>query len=117
MNEFDVPIFQKSYDLYKQMHEYQKLIPKHDRYTVYSRAENCLLIVISNLFKASAIDKESKLTLLEVTSAELNLLRVFIRLLKDIKALDNTKYLSLQSEIDEIGRMLGGWIKSVKPSR
>jgi four helix bundle protein len=114
MNEFDVPIFQKSYDLYKQMHEYQKVIPKHDRYTVYTKAEESLLLVISNLFKASTVDKEHKLTLLEQTSTELNLLRVFIRLLKDIKALDNKKYLALQSEIDEIGRMLGGWIRSVK---
>lgn len=114
MNEFDVPIFQKSYDLYKQMHEYQKLIPKHDRYTVYSRAEDCLLTVLSSLFKASAASKNEKLTLLEEASTELNLLRVFIRLLKDIKSLDNNKYLALQSEIGEIGRMLGGWIKSVK---
>jgi hypothetical protein len=96
------------------MHEYQKVIPKHDRYTVYTKAEESLLLVISNLFKASTVDKEHKLTLLEQTSTELNLLRVFIRLLKDIKALDNKKYLALQSEIDEIGRMLGGWIRSVK---
>jgi four helix bundle protein len=114
MNEFDVPIFQKSYDLYKQIHDYQKLIPKHDRYTIYSRAEDCLLAVLSSLFKASAANKSDKLALLEEASTELNLLRVFIRLLKDVKALDNNKYLALQSEIDEIGRMLGGWIKSVK---
>lgn len=114
MNEFDVPIFQKSYDLYKQMHDYQKLIPKHDRYTVYGRAEDCLLAILSSLFKASAANISDKLVLLEEASTELNLLRVFIRLLKDVKALDNNKYLALQSEIDEIGRMLGGWIKSVK---
>ena len=114
MNEFDVPIFQKSYDLYKQMHTYQKVIPKHDRYTVYAKAEESVLSVISSLFKASASDKEQKLVLLKQTSAELNLLRVFVRLLKDIKAFDNNKYLTLQSEIDEIGRMLGGWIRSVK---
>ena len=114
MNEFGVPIFQKSYDLYKKMHEYQKLIPKHDRYTLYSRAEDCLLSVLSCLFKASSVNKDDKLTLLEEASTELNLLRIFVRLLKDIKALDNKKYLALQSEIDEIGRMLGGWIRSVK---
>jgi four helix bundle protein len=114
MNEFDVPIFQKSYDLYKQMHGYQKLIPKHDRYTVCSRAEDCLLAVLSSLFKASAANKSDKLVLLEEASTELNLLRVFIRLLKDVKELDNNKYLALQSEINEIGRMLGGWIKSAK---
>jgi len=90
MNEFDVPIFQKSYDLYKQMHDYQKLIPKHDRYTLYSKAEDSLLSVLSGLFRASTISKDAKLELLEEASTELNLLRVFIRLLKDIKALVTT---------------------------
>jgi len=40
--------------------------------------------------------------------------RVFIRLLKDVKALDTKKYISLQESVDEIDRMLGGWLKSVK---
>ena len=45
-------------------------------------------------------------------SSKLNFLRVFIRLMSDVKAIDNKKYLSLESNVDEIGRMLGGWIKS-----
>lgn len=113
MNEFDTPIFQKSYDLYKQLHEYRRVVPKQDRYTVFEKAEEALLATISHIFRASTASKESKLMILQRASTELNLLRVFIRLLKDIKALDNKKYLLLQSEIDEIGRMLGGWIRSV----
>jgi hypothetical protein len=34
--------------------------------------------------------------------------------MKDVKAIDNKKYTIIQSEVDEIGRMLGGWIKSLK---
>ena len=113
MNEFDIPIFQKSYDLYKQLHEYRRLIPKQDRYTVYEKAEQSLLSVISHIFKAGTANKESKYILLQRASTELNLLRVFIRLLKDIKAIYNKKYIVIQSEVDEIGRMLGGWIRSV----
>ena len=113
MNEFDTPIFQKSYDLYKQLHDYRRVVPKQDRYTVFEKAEESLLSVISHIFRASTANKESKLMILQRASTELNLLRVFVRLLKDIKAIDNKKYLLIQSEIDEIGRMLGGWIRSV----
>jgi len=42
------------------------------------------------------------------------MLRVFIRLLKDVKTIDNKKYVTLENIVDEIGRMLGGWIKSCK---
>jgi hypothetical protein len=51
---------------------------------------------------------------LEKTSLRLNFLRVFIRLSKETKMLDNKKYVILQESIDEIGRMLGGWLRSVR---
>ncbi len=40
-------------------------------------------------------------------SAKLNLLRVFIRLSKDVKAIDMKRYVALEEAVDEIGRMLG----------
>jgi|GEM_PF-3414003 len=51
---------------------------------------------------------------LDNASVKLNLLRVLIRLSHDTKTLDGKKYTTIQQQIDEIGRMLGGWIKSVK---
>ncbi len=50
--------------------------------------------------------------LLEKASQKLDLLKVLIRLTKDLKILDNKKYLEIQKRIREIGKMLGGWIKS-----
>ena len=45
---------------------------------------------------------------------KLNMLRIFLRLTKETKILDLKKCLLLQEIVDEIGRMLGGWMKSVK---
>ncbi len=47
-------------------------------------------------------------------SLKLNMLRVSIRLMKDVKAIDSKKYVALESVVDETGRMLGGWIRSTK---
>ena len=38
----------------------------------------------------------------------------FVRIAKDTKVLDMAKYAKTQQQIDEIGRMLGGWIKHFK---
>ena len=114
MNEFDIPIFKKSYDLYKTFHEYHQLIPKKDRFTTFERSENVLLDVIAGIFKASTQSKKKKISTLEHVSVQLNLFRVLIRLMKDTKALDNKKYTTVQSDVDEIGRMLGGWIRATK---
>lgn len=114
MNEFDIPIFKKSYDVYKIFHGYHQLIPKKDRFTTFERSENVLLDIMSGIFRASGQSKKEKIPTLEQVSVDLNLFRVFIRLMKDTKGLDNKKYTVVQGEVDEIGRMLGGWIRSLK---
>lgn len=114
MEEFDIPIFKKTYDLYKIFYRYRNTVSKQDRYTLWQRCENLILDVLESILWASQLSKTEKLPILEKTSLRLNLLRVFLRLCKEVKAIDNKKYILLQEIIDEIGRMLGGWIKSTK---
>ncbi len=114
MNEFDIPIFKKTYELYKTLHEFRRLVPKQDRFSIFERVDTTTLDVIEGIMLASGQQKTVKLSSLERTSLKLNMLRVFIRLMKDTKALDNKKYIALESMIDEIGRMLGGWIRSIR---
>jgi hypothetical protein len=114
MNDFDIPIFKKTYDLYKTFCGYRVLIPKQDRYTIGERTETVILDVLEGIIWASQTAKAEKLPMLEKTSMKLNFLRVFVRLMKDTKAIDSKKYVLLESQVDEIGRMLGGWIKSTK---
>lgn len=49
-----------------------------------------------------------------LVSSSVDMLRVFTRLASDTKIIDKKLYLSLQEQIDEIGRMLGGWLKTLK---
>lgn len=114
MNDFDIPIFKKAYDLYKLFHEYRKVVPKQDRFTIFERCEHLILDLIENILQASGEQKQEKMPTLQRASLKLNMLRVFIRLMKDVKAIDSKKYVTLESVVDEIGRMLGGWIRSTK---
>ena len=62
----------------------------------------------------TAVGAGLELPALEKASLKLNFLRVFLRLMKEVKTIDNKKYILLEEMVDEIGRMLGGWIKSTK---
>lgn len=114
MTDLDIPIFKKTYDLYRTFYSYRTDISKQDRYTIWQRCENCMLDILEGILLASQSAKPEKLPILEKASLKLNLLRVFVRLMKDVKAIDNKKYVSLEADVDEIGRMLGGWIRSTK---
>jgi len=109
---FDFPIFQKTYETYKLFYSYLVNFPKKDKYTLGQRCENALLDFLEAITLAGSLSKAEKLPILQKASAKLDLAKIFIRLCKDLKILDNKKYLALESSLQEIGKMLGGWIKS-----
>ena len=112
MDDSDIPILKKTYELYRVFHEYRKVIPKADRFTIYQRSDDVIIDIIELFLEAGYSKSGNKVAILEKASVKLNTLRFFVRLMKETKALDLKKYTTLQEMIDEVGRMLGGWIRS-----
>lgn len=71
-----------------------------------------LLEILEAIILASNLSKQEKLPVLKKASMKLDVVRVFFKLARDLKILENKKYQVLESKASEIGRMLGGWIKS-----
>ena len=107
----DIPLFHKIYDLYKLLHGCYPRIPKSDRYTLWQNCENTTLIILKALIETRHISKDRQLQSLTTMSQNLDLLKVLIRLAKDIQILDSKQYLIMQEHLHEIGKMIGGWIK------
>ena len=109
----EIPIIAKTYELYKLFYSYLLLFPKKDKYTLGSKCEMYIIAVLELLLEAGSAVKTEKLILLKQASVKFDALKIFIRLAQDLKCLDTKKYLSLQTHIQEIGKMLGGWQKSL----
>lgn len=116
-NELDIPIFQRIYTLYKELHLIRPSVVKQDRFTIWQKVESASLDMMEHTLLAIELRQEEKLTPLRTVSTKLNVTRFLIRLSYDVKAIDQKKYIRLQKLIDEIGRMLGGWIKSLQEPR
>ena len=67
--------------------------------------------ILELLYRANAARAYKRLTILNEVSLELDLLKIFIRLAKDTDAMTDKHYIQLQGLLNEIGKMLGGWIK------
>jgi len=113
-NHNEISLIQKSYDLYKSIYQIVKTFPKGDKYNLGNELKNLNLQIIELLIEAESAKKDWKVPLVEKTSAKLGLLKIFIRLASDLKIIDQKKYLNIQEQLQEIGRMLGGWLKSLK---
>jgi four helix bundle protein len=104
--------------LYQTYASWSKLVIKFPKSQRYTLGEVCQVQLLSALeavlAAASASEPKVKSAQLRLAASKLDLLRLLIRLAKDCKCLDNKAYLELESQLHEIGRMLGGWLKSLQ---
>ncbi len=60
---------------------------------------------------------DEKLPYLYDIDIRLKILQTFVRIINDARAVEAKDYLLMSSALEEFGRMLGGWIKSLKPEK
>ena len=116
MNGFhkqEIPIIIKTYDLYKVYYSYLELFPKKDKYALGKKNEEFIINFLELILTAKGAAKDTKKTIIGQASVKLDLIKIFIRLEKDFKLIDQKKYLVIENQLQEIGRMLGGWQKSI----
>ncbi len=95
------------------MYGYLKLFPKKDRYTLGQKLDSLTLTIFELILMTGTSQRDKKLLYLEKAIISLDLLKILLRLAKDVQALDNSKYLQLEQLLQEMGRMLGGWKRSL----
>lgn len=89
-------------------------MPKKDRYGLGLKTENLAMQMLEMLFEANAKSGSQRVEMLNKIDLKLKVLQTVIRLCWEAKALDENKYIKLQELLQEIGKMLGGWIKATK---
>jgi len=88
-------------------------LPKHKRYSLGSSTEHTTLELLEQLLMAKHAPKPHKAGFLIRAQAQLETLRLKLRLYLELKLANETRLMQLQAQLQEIGRMLGGWLKSV----
>lgn len=109
----EVPILKKTIELYKTYYNFLELFPKKDKHTLGAKCEQYIIAVLELLLETSYLPKEAKRPILLKANNKFETLKIFIRVLRELNILDQKKYLTLQSLIQEIGKMFGGWMRSL----
>jgi hypothetical protein len=105
-------IFQKLYDLFVYTHQLVAKFPKSQRFML----SNYLLQVNIEMIRLTIIanSKPDRQEEQKQISVNLDLFRIYTRLAKDINFISIKKYELMMEKINEIGRLLTSWKKSVK---
>ena len=65
------------------------------------------------IYTAGHLPRENKLPYIQKAIGKLDLLKFFLQISWEVKALDNRKYITISEPLNEVGRMLGGWYKQL----
>jgi len=110
--ELSLPIINKTYDAYKTLVDINHKLNKRWAFSVGLSTENSLLNLLEQLIMAKNAPKPLKAAYLIKTSAYWETVTLKVRLLLELGLVDETRIFQLQANLAEIGRMLGGWLKS-----
>ncbi len=104
------PLFLKTYDFILWLLEHTAKFPKSQRFVMAKRIEESALNFYDCLLRAVKVPAEKSQTL-QTAGFELERLKHYLRLSKDMGMLSLKHYEYSSAAVVEIGRMLGGWIK------
>jgi len=107
----ELKLFQKSYDFMLWLFNKTDGFPKSKRFSVGQRVENTVLefVLMLNNIQYSKPDKRELIRL----SVKFDEIKMLIKICYDAKLIAKNSFIYAVERCDEIGSMLGGYIKSV----
>jgi len=105
------PVILKHYDLILWFFPHISKFSRNYKFLLGDRLENLLLDILENLTIANYSVEARRKNLMEA-NLKLDHLRILARLCKDLNLLSFKSYQYQAEIIDEIGRQVGGWMKS-----
>ena len=103
-------VITKTYDLILWSCNHTGRFPRNHRFVLGERIERNLYNLLETLIRAKYTKNRQRL--LEDANLTLEILRFQMRLAKDLQCLKVESYGFAAKSIDEIGRLVGGWLRS-----
>jgi hypothetical protein len=111
----ELTVITKTYDLILWSCHHTSRFPGNHRFVLGERIERNLYDLLETLIQAKYT--RDRRALLEQANLKLEILRFQVRLAKDLECLRVNSYAFGSKLIDEIGKLVGGWLKVRKPDK
>lgn len=108
------PIVLRAYELLKHAVPTLNRLPKNQKFIFGDRLQNHLSDLLESLLEAVYLPAEAKKPLLAAVNMRLEKLRFLFRLGHELGFFSSKQYEEFARRTDEIGRMTGGWLRSLK---
>lgn len=104
------PIFVKTEAFMLWLLQHTRKFPREERFRLAARVELVIFTFHESLLYAAKLPDTVRY--LRKADAELDMLRAYLRMAVELKYTTPDQYRYIAEQIGELGRLLGGWLKS-----
>ena len=106
------PLFTRTSDFILWLLNHTDGFPKNERFRLAKRLEDCAFLFYELLIEATRSTKKKRQLLIQA-DVELEKLRLYVRMSQQRKLTSLPQYRFAAGALVEIGKLLGGWLKTV----
>jgi len=109
-NYLEPPIVVATYKLYQSFAPLCVRFPKIYRYSIGQTIEQEIMSLLRTVFEANSLPRPLREMPVIRANSHCELLKLLIRLALELDLLNHTQYFQFSTHLQEMGKMLGGWI-------
>ncbi len=111
MSKYDeLPVYKASYDLLIEIFRFTKNFSKEFKYTIGESLKKETTELITLIYRANS--KIEKHDVLQEARERIEVIRLFIRLMKDLKQISVKRFALINRQVENVSKQLTGWQKT-----
>jgi len=108
----DLPVYKACYDLLLEIFNFVKDFGKEYKYTVGENLKKETIELLTLIFRANS--RQDKDLVLQEARERIEVIRLFIRLMKDLHQIGLKKFVDVNKKVEEVSKQLTGWQKAMR---
>ncbi len=111
-NYNELPVYKAAYDLLLHLFQLTHNLSREYKFTLGEKLKNTITDVLTNIYRANRVHQ--KADFIEQAREHLEVVRLYIRILKDTKQTGLRQHIFINQKIETVSRQLAGWHKTMK---
>ena len=106
----ELPVYKATYDLLLSIFQFTRDFNREYKYTVGESLKKETIELLTLIYRANS--KFQKAEILQTAREQIEVIRLLIRLMKDMKQISLGKFVKINVVVENVSKQLTGWQKS-----
>ena len=106
----ELPVYKAKYDLLLSIFQFTRDFNREYKYTVGESLKKETIELLTLIYRANS--KYQKVEILQTAREQIEVIRLLIRLMKDMKQISLGKFVKINVVVENVSKQLTGWQKS-----